>query len=182
VTATLPIGSQPSYSASCVQRNPLTGQSQLQWHGITTVAAGCTAIRLTAQSRCDGTPNNGGTPPPPSGGGGNGGGVPGAVSPAPYASCAQAFVDSAFFNWVAFRNSCSQPIHLTWFYANGDRVGSGANIAAGGKASTGLTQSEVQQRGGYALYPCPLGYLPVEPSGRPIEYGAQRKEYVCRPQ
>jgi hypothetical protein len=72
VTVTLPVGSQPSYSANCVERNPLTGQSQLQWLGIANVVQGCTAIRLTSQSTCSGGTGTGGggVVPPGSGGGG----------------------------------------------------------------------------------------------------------------
>jgi hypothetical protein len=97
-------------------------------------------------------------------------------------NCPQAFLDPNRYNWLGFRNTCNQEIHLTWFFVNNDRVGSGANIASGGTANTGYSQSEVQQKGGYVLYPCPYGHNPVDSTGRAIENGGRSQQYSCRPQ
>jgi TPR repeat protein len=90
------------------------------------------------------------------------------------ASCIGQFWDPKFYNWLSFQNNCGQDIHLSFIAKNPtDTFGMSAADLAGGKSTnTGRSQSEVNQKGGFNLYVCPAGYIPVD---------ATTHEYVGRP-
>jgi hypothetical protein len=80
-------------------------------------------------------------------------------------NCLQVFYDPSHYNWLALRNACSTPIHVTWV-GKGRRGGGAADISANGKASTGLSRGEVNSYGGFVYAVCPRGYTPVDAAGR----------------
>jgi hypothetical protein len=85
-------------------------------------------------------------------------------------SCVSAFYDSSYYNWLAFRNTCSQSIYLLWIARNPGYGGSSWTIRPNQKTSTGYSRSEWARRQGYQLFICPAGYSPVD----------SRNQYVNR--
>ena len=86
-------------------------------------------------------------------------------------SCIRQFYDPQMYNWLSFQNDCSQSLAVTYIAVNSPYGGYSADLAPGRKASTGFTRDEVRQRGGFELFVCPSGYLPVD----------ARDRYVSRP-
>jgi len=97
------------------------------------------------------------------------------------ASCISEFWDAKFYNWLSFQNNCGQAIHLSYTANNpNDTFGmSAADIAAGRSSNTGRSQSEVNQKGGFNLYVCPAGYVPVDPSTNQSVSGPN-KTFTCK--
>jgi hypothetical protein len=97
------------------------------------------------------------------------------------ASCISQFWDPKFYNWLSFQNNCGQAIHLSYTANNpSDTFGmSAADIAAGRSSNTGRSQSEVNQKGGFNLYVCPAGYVPVDPSTNQSVSGPN-KTFTCK--
>jgi hypothetical protein len=82
--------------------------------------------------------------------------------------CVSSFWDSQFYGWLAYQNNCTQSINLTWVgIANGGAYS--ATIAPGAKASTGFSRSEVDRKGGFELFVCPAGYIPVDANGNFVQ-------------
>ena len=80
--------------------------------------------------------------------------------------CIRQFYDSSMYNWLAFENVCSQSLNIV-FVSNLPGHGEGAmEVAPGRHGSTGYSRSEVQNKGGFELYVCPAGYIPVGPDNR----------------
>jgi hypothetical protein len=76
--------------------------------------------------------------------------------------CIREFFDPSLYNWLSFENSCSESLSVTYIGYNPPHARSSADIGPGRKASTGLTKNEVAERGGFELYVCRSGYLPVD--------------------
>src|SRR5262249_29154520 len=86
-------------------------------------------------------------------------------------SCIHEFYDSSMYNWLAFENACGQRLSVTYIGYNYPYSSYAADINPGKKTSTGLTRREVDERGGFELYVCESGFLPVDASD----------QYVTRP-
>ena len=85
-------------------------------------------------------------------------------------SCVSSFWDQKYYGWLSFQNNCGQSIHLGLIAQNGAGVfggsGGSVDIAAGGSANIGQSQSEVNAAGGgYILMVCPAGYIAVAANG-----------------
>jgi Sel1 repeat len=94
-------------------------------------------------------------------------------------NCISPFYDPRSYNWLAFRNSCPQTLHVTWIFGAERGLGSSADISAGANASTGYSSSEVGAKNGWEVYVCPAGYLSVDAQGNGIR-GGKAQPYVCK--
>ena len=80
--------------------------------------------------------------------------------------CIHQYYDSSLYNWLAFENTCSQSLYIV-FIPNSPGYGDSAmEVRPGHHGSTGFSRSEVASKGGFELYVCPSGYLPVGPDNR----------------
>lgn len=80
--------------------------------------------------------------------------------------CIRQYYDSHMYNWLAFENTCSQSLYIV-FIPNSPGYGqSGMDLLPGRHGSTGYSRSEVDSKGGFELYVCPSGYVPVGPDNR----------------
>jgi hypothetical protein len=68
--------------------------------------------------------------------------------------CVQQFYDPSFYNWLSFRNTCSQAIHVSYCRKNAPSNCYAKDVAPGGSSSTGFSQSEVNAFGGFSLAVC----------------------------
>ena len=82
--------------------------------------------------------------------------------------CVSSFYDREMYSWLVYQNNCGQTINLTWvsIYSGG---ASSATIYPGRKASTGWNQAEVNSRGGFELFVCPAGFIPVDANDNFVE-------------
>jgi hypothetical protein len=78
--------------------------------------------------------------------------------------CVSGFWDHQLYGWLSYQNNCGQSIALTWVGRTSGGAFS-ATITPGGKANTGFSPAEVNNMGGFELYVCPAGYIPVDSSG-----------------
>lgn len=86
-----------------------------------------------------------------------------------YNGCIRQFYDPAMYNWLAYENTCSQSLSVTFVpYQPGHGGGGAVDLGPGRHSSTGLSRREVHDNGGFELYVCPAGYIPVGPDGRYI--------------
>lgn len=81
--------------------------------------------------------------------------------------CIRQYYDSHMYNWLAYENNCSQSLSVV-FVPNGPGHGGGGAMDLGPNrhGSTGLSSNEVRANGGFELYVCPSGYIPVGPDDR----------------
>jgi hypothetical protein len=87
------------------------------------------------------------------------------------------------YDWLQFTNNCGQATYIQWFWKNNDYSGSGGTAQSGGTVSTGMTKQEVANNGGYELYICPAGSIPVNGSGAAITNGGSNpQQYKCKHQ
>jgi hypothetical protein len=88
------------------------------------------------------------------------------VSPT-FNGCVHQFYDSQMYNWLAFENNCSESLNVTFVpYIAGHGGGGAMELRPGRHDSTGLSRREVGDNGGFELYVCPAGYIPVGPDDR----------------
>jgi len=92
-------------------------------------------------------------------------------------SCISQFWDGTMYNWMSYQNNCGEPVHLMW-YARTKGGGFSDDIRAGGKSNTGFSHFEVNDMGGFTLFVCPKGYLPVDSSG--LQVHDANASYRCK--
>lgn len=91
--------------------------------------------------------------------------------------CVQAFYDRAYYNWLSYRNTCSEDIYASWV-SHSPGLNGAATIPVGGKANTGWSAQEIQAKGGLEVYVCPRNYIPVDANGDPISQPVA--QYRCK--
>ena len=81
--------------------------------------------------------------------------------------CIRQFYDSSMYNWLSYENTCGQSLSVVFVPNEPGHGGGGAmDLGPGRHNSTGLSSSEVRDNGGFELYVCPSGYVPVGPDNR----------------
>ena len=92
-------------------------------------------------------------------------------------ACVSQLWDTTMYGWLAYQNNCGQPIHLMW-YGRTQGGGFSADVRIGGKTNTGFSRSEVNNMGGFALFVCPGGYIPVDSTG--LQVHDANATYRCK--
>jgi hypothetical protein len=95
----------------------------------------------------------------------------------PLPGCVQGFYDPSLYNWLAYRNTCSQNLYVSWI-SNSPGLNGSSDIPVGGKQSTGWSAKEIQSKGGLEVYACPSSYVPVDPNGNPLT--RPTAQYSCK--
>lgn len=104
--------------------------------------------------------------------------------PALPGSCIGQFWDPKYYNWLSFQNNCGQAIHLSWIAASpSDTFGmSSANdLPSGAAVNSGWNQAEVQRKGGFLVFVCPDGYVPVDSATGEV-VGRANQRFRCKQQ
>lgn len=91
--------------------------------------------------------------------------------------CVQAFYDRDYYNWLSYRNTCSESMYVEWI-SRVPGLNGGSVIRAGSKENTGWSAQEISAKGGMEVYVCPEHYLPVDPRGNPLT--RQVTLYACK--
>jgi hypothetical protein len=84
------------------------------------------------------------------------------VTPTP--GCVQGFYDPAFYNWLSYRNTCSEDLSVVWI-SHSPGLNGQADISVGGKTNTGWSAREIHDKGGLEVYACPAHYIAVDANG-----------------
>jgi hypothetical protein len=79
-----------------------------------------------------------------------------------YNHCIREFYDPEMYNWFSFENTCGEALSVTFVAINRGFGGAVSYLGAGRKTSTGDSREQVRSKGGYELYVCPAGFLPVD--------------------
>jgi len=78
------------------------------------------------------------------------------------ASSVRQFYDPQKYNWLSYENVSSEGISITFIPKIPGRGGNNIKLLPGAHGTTGRSSQEVQAMGGFELYVCPLGYVPVD--------------------
>jgi hypothetical protein len=97
-----------------------------------------------------------------------------------YDSCIRQFYDPQTYNWLAFQNTCSQPLHVQFIAKTPGFGASAMDLPGGGKNNTGQSQSEVSAHNGFNLAICDGGFLAVDASG--LAWNRATDPYRCKSQ
>jgi TonB family protein len=95
-------------------------------------------------------------------------------------NCISSFYDPAVYNWLAFKNNCTQALSVTYIFRTETGVGSTGDPGPGASFNTGYSAAEISARNGYELYICLEGYLPVDANGKFIQGGTPPKPFACK--
>jgi TPR repeat protein len=103
------------------------------------------------------------------------------LSPLP-GTCVSRFWDANNYNWLALQNDCGQPIYVEFIFNHpvGWAMTGAANLGAGAHLDTGRSSNDINQAGGYELYVCPGGSVPVDLNGQVLQTNVP--EFRCHPQ
>jgi uncharacterized protein len=97
-------------------------------------------------------------------------------------TCVSRFWDPNNYNWLALQNDCGQPIYLEFIFNHtvGWAMTGAASLGSGAHLDTGRSSSDINQAGGYELYVCPGGSIPVDLNGQALQTNVS--EFRCHPQ
>ena len=97
------------------------------------------------------------------------------------ASSVRQFYDPQTYNWLSFENTSSEGISITFIPKIPGHGGSLMELRPGSHGNTGRSAKEVEATGGFELYVCPLGYIPVDANNRYVNK-TNTTDFKCKRQ
>jgi hypothetical protein len=94
-------------------------------------------------------------------------------------SCIREFYDPGMYNYLTFKNNCSQSLTIVFVAKDGSGAGGSMDLRPGGQDSVGKLAGRVPKVGEYQLYVCQSGYVPVDGNGKVVT--KPRMDFRCRP-
>ena len=91
---------------------------------------------------------------------------------APIEGCLSEFYDSQYYNWLSYRNNCSQSVSVTFVSRFSSGIFGSVTISPGGKKNTGWSREEINRAGGLTAFACPDGYHATGENGSELRHGA----------
>src|SRR4051794_30014916 len=80
-------------------------------------------------------------------------------------TCIHEFYDAEMYNYLTFKNNCSQSLTIVFVAKAGTAASSTMDLRPGAKDSLGmLPGGKPPKIGDYQLYVCPMGYIPTDES------------------
>jgi len=78
-------------------------------------------------------------------------------------SCIKEFNDPEMYNFLTFRNTCSEALSIVFVPKDGSGTGGTMDLRAGAKDSVGKSQEgkASPKIGTFDIYVCPLNYVPI---------------------
>jgi len=83
-------------------------------------------------------------------------------------SCIKEFYDPEMYNWLTYRNDCTQALTIVFIAKDGSGASGTMNLRPGGKDSIGTMKGVVPKVGGFDLYVCPLDQMPLDDDGNVV--------------
>ncbi len=88
-------------------------------------------------------------------------------------SCIKEFYDPGMYNYLSFKNNCTQALTIVFVAKDGSGASGSMDLRPGASDSVGrLANGTVPKVGGFELYVCPVGSMPVD----------ENKKVVTKPQ
>jgi hypothetical protein len=97
----------------------------------------------------------------------------------PLNSCIKEFYDPEMYNWLTFKNNCSQALTVIFVAKDGSGASGSMDLRAGAKDSVGKMAGKAAKVGSFEFYVCPVGYIPVDENDRLID--KPRIKSRCQP-
>lgn len=97
----------------------------------------------------------------------------------PLESCIRQFYDPQTYNWLSFENDCGADISITFIFGT-ELGGNEMDLRAGRHDSTGRSAQEVEQMGGFKYVICPMGFIPNDYAGHPINRNNKSGSFRCK--
>ncbi len=94
-------------------------------------------------------------------------------------SCIREFYDPEMYNYLTYKNNCSHSLTIVFVAKDGSGAGGTMDLRPGGKDSVGMFAGRVSKIGGFQLYVCLVGYLPVDDNGKVVS--KPRTSFQCQP-
>ena len=95
-------------------------------------------------------------------------------------SCIREFYDPEMYDYLTFKNNCSQSLTIVFVAKDGSSAGGSTDLRPGGKDSVGrLAGGRVPKVGEFQLYVCLVGYVPVDDKGKVVS--KPRSSFQCQP-
>jgi hypothetical protein len=94
-------------------------------------------------------------------------------------SCIREFYDPEMYNYLTYKNNCSHSLTIVFVAKDGSGASGTMDLRPGGKDSVGRFAGRVPKLGGFQLYVCQVGYLPVDENGKVVN--KPRTSFQCQP-
>jgi hypothetical protein len=94
-------------------------------------------------------------------------------------SCIKEFYDPEMYNWLTFKNTCSQALTIVFVAKDGSGASGSMDLRPGAKDSVGKLAGKASKVGGFEFYVCQVGYVPMDDSGKVVD--KPRSNFRCQP-
>jgi hypothetical protein len=95
-------------------------------------------------------------------------------------TCIKEFYDPGMYNYLSFKNTCSQPLTIVFVAKDESGVTGIMDLRPGASDSVGRSESGVVPKvGGFQLYVCQVDYLPLDENNRVVN--KPEASFTCRP-
>jgi hypothetical protein len=94
-------------------------------------------------------------------------------------SCIKEFYDPEMYNYLTYKNNCSQSLTVVFVAKDGSGVGGTMDLRPGGKDAVGRLAGKTPKVGAFQLYVCQSGYMPFGEDGKVVN--KPRTSFECRP-
>jgi hypothetical protein len=93
-------------------------------------------------------------------------------------NCITEYYDQANYGWFTYQNNCSEAVHIT-FCARLTQYCGAMDLRPGRHDSTGDTQRETAEKGGYVAYVCRMDAYAVDSNNQNVS-SARVTAFRCR--
>jgi hypothetical protein len=83
-------------------------------------------------------------------------------------SCIKEFLDPEMYNYLTFKNTCSNALSLVFIAKDGSGAHGSMDLRPGAKDSVGKMQDIVPKVGTFELFVCEMGYIPVDETNQVV--------------
>ena len=94
-------------------------------------------------------------------------------------SCIREFYDPGMYDYLTFKNNCSQSLTIVFVAKDGSRASGTMDLRPGGQDSIGKLAGRVPKIGDFQLYVCRSGDMPVDDAGKVVS--KPRTNFQCKP-
>lgn len=94
-------------------------------------------------------------------------------------SCIREFYDPGMYNYLTFKNNCSQSLSLVFVAKDGSGASGTMDLRPGAQDSVGKLAGKTPKVGAFQLYVCQSGYAPLDDAGKVVS--KPRSSYQCQP-
>ena len=97
----------------------------------------------------------------------------------PLNTCIREFYDPGMYNYLTYKNNCSQSLTIVFVAKDGSGTSGTMDLRPGGQDSVGKLGGRVPKVGGFQIYVCRSGYIPVGQDGKVVK--KPQANFQCQP-